>query len=121
MIFGGRYGFAFENFGWEGKMAKMIVLYKTPTDKDAFDKHYTETHIPLAKKIPGLQSYEISSGRVSAPGGNPGIHLVALLGFESFAALQTGLKSPEAAAATADVPNFATGGADILIFDTKEV
>jgi len=102
-------------------MAKMVVLYKTPADKDAFDKHYTETHIPLAKTIPGLQSYEISAGRVSSPGGNPGIHLVAMLGFESFAALQTGLKSQEAGAATADVPNFATGGADILIFDTKEV
>ena len=35
------------------KMAKVVVLYKTPADKAAFDKYYNETHIPIAKKIPG--------------------------------------------------------------------
>ena len=33
-------------------MAEVVVLYKTPKDPAAFDKHYAETHIPLAKKIP---------------------------------------------------------------------
>jgi len=102
-------------------MAKLVVLYKTPADKAAFDKHYFETHIPLAKKIPGLTSYEVSKGAVGSPGGESGIHLVALLEFESFAALRSGLGSPEAGAAVADVPNFASGGADILMFDTIEV
>jgi uncharacterized protein (TIGR02118 family) len=29
-------------------------MYKTPRDAAAFDKHYAEKHIPIAKKIPGL-------------------------------------------------------------------
>jgi len=102
-------------------MAKVVVLYKTPADKAAFDKYYNETHIPIAKQIPGLKSYEISKGGVASPAGDSGIHLVAMLEFESFAALQSGLASPEAGAAVADVPNFASGGADILMFDTIEV
>lgn len=34
-------------------MARMIAIYKTPDDKDTFDKHYFELHIPLAKNFPG--------------------------------------------------------------------
>ena len=34
-------------------MARLLVLYKAPKDASAFDKHYAETHIPIAKKIPG--------------------------------------------------------------------
>ena len=44
-------------------MAKIVVTYKTPTDPAAFDKYYAETHIPLAKKMPGLRKYEVSRGR----------------------------------------------------------
>ena len=102
-------------------MAKLVVLYKTPTDKAAFDKYYNETHIPIAKKIPGLKSYEVSKGVVASPAGESGIHLVALLEFDSLAAIQSAFASPEGQAAGADVPNFATGGAELLMFDTVEV
>jgi uncharacterized protein (TIGR02118 family) len=34
-------------------MARLVVLYKTPRDAAAFDKHYFDRHVPLAKKIPG--------------------------------------------------------------------
>ena len=40
-------------------MAKMIAIYRTPNDIEAFDKHYFEVHIPLAKKLPGLIKYEV--------------------------------------------------------------
>jgi hypothetical protein len=36
----------------ENVMALLTVMYKKPHDADAFDKHYFEKHIPLAKKIP---------------------------------------------------------------------
>jgi hypothetical protein len=36
-------------------MALLVVMYKTPHDAAAFDKHYFEKHIPLPKKIPGLR------------------------------------------------------------------
>lgn len=102
-------------------MAELVVLYKTPKDAAAFDKHYAETHIPLAKKIPGLKKYAVSKGPVASPTGPSGIHLVAILTFDSVADIQAGFASPEGQAAGGDVPKFASGGADLLIFDTKVV
>jgi uncharacterized protein (TIGR02118 family) len=101
-------------------MASLVVLYKTPKDPAAFDKHYSEKHIALAKKIPGLRRYEISRGPVGGPAGPTGVHLVATLVFDSMAAIQSGLASPEGQAAAGDVPNFASGGADMLMFDSKD-
>ena len=101
-------------------MATLLVLYKTPTDKAAFDKYYAETHIPLAKKIPGLKTYEISEGGIGGPGSD-NIYMVATLTFDSMADLQAGLGSPEGQAAAGDVPNFAGAGADLLMFETKAV
>ena len=99
-------------------MASLVVLYKTPKDAAAFDKYYAETHIPIAKKMPGLRSYEVSRGPVASPGGPTGVHLVATLTFDSMAAIQNAFGSAEGQAAAADVPKFATGGADMLMFDS---
>jgi len=102
-------------------MAQVLVLYKTPTDAAAFDKYYTTTHITLAKQIPGLKKYDVSTGVVRTPAGPSGIHLVAALSFDSFEALAAGMASPQGQAAAADVPNFATGGVDLYLYDTKTV
>jgi uncharacterized protein (TIGR02118 family) len=98
-------------------LATLLVLYKTPADPAAFDRHYAETHAPLAKKIPGLRSYRVSKGAVTTPAGASNIHLVATLTFDSLAALQAGLGSPEGAAAAGDLPNFAGGGVDLYMFE----
>jgi uncharacterized protein (TIGR02118 family) len=102
-------------------MAKLLVLYKKPKNAEAFDKHYVSTHIPLAKKIPGLKKYDINDGAVATPAGPGDIHLVATLHFESLDALKAGLASPEGKAAGGDLANFADGGADLYFFDTKDV
>jgi uncharacterized protein (TIGR02118 family) len=102
-------------------MAKLLVLYKKPKNSEAFDKHYTSVHIPLAKKIPGLKKYDVSTGAVGTPAGPSGIHLVATLYFDSVDALKAGLASPEGKAAAGDLANFADGGAELYLFDTKEV
>jgi len=43
------------------------------------------------------------------------------LHYDDVAAIQKGFASPEGRAAVADVQNFATGGVDILMFDTRPV
>jgi len=101
-------------------MAKLVVLYRKPSDPEAFDAYYASTHAPLAKKIPGLKRYEISTGPVSTPAGESPWHLVALLGFDSVDALKAGLASPQGQAAAGDLGNFAQAGAELLIFDTKD-
>lgn len=102
-------------------MARLVVLYKTPKNAEAFDKHYASIHIPLAKKVPGLKKYDVSQGAIGTPAGPSGIHLVATLYFESMDALKAGLSSPEGQAAAGDLANFADAGVDLYMFDTKDV
>jgi len=102
-------------------MARLLVTYKTPKDAAAFDKHYFEKHVSLAKTIPGLRKYEVSQGPVVNPAGASNIHLIAILHFDDMAAIQRAFASPEGHAAAADVQGFATGGVDMAIFDTREV
>ena len=78
-------------------MAQVVVNYKTPKDTAAFDKYYADTHIPLAKKMPGLRKYQVSKGPVATPAGPSGIHLIATLTFDSMAAVQKAFGSAEGA------------------------
>jgi uncharacterized protein (TIGR02118 family) len=102
-------------------MAHVVVMYKTPKDAAAFDKYYAETHIPIAKKLPGLRKYEVSRGPVATPAGPSAYHLIATLYFDGMAEIAAAFGSAEGKAAAADVAKFATGGADMIMFDTREV
>ncbi|MGD0026708.1 MAG: EthD family reductase [Xanthobacteraceae bacterium] len=102
-------------------MARLVVMYKTPRDTAAFDKHYFEKHAPLAKKIPGVRKYEVSHGSVATPFGPSGYHLIAILQFDDLAAIQNAFASAQGQAAVADVQTFATGGVDIFLFDSREI
>lgn len=102
-------------------MARLVVMYNPPADAQAFDNYYFNAHVPIAKKIPGLRRYVVNQGPIVAGDGSAPYHLVAELVFDSMAAIQQGMGSPEGQAAVADVPNFATGGATMLMFDEQEV
>lgn len=102
-------------------MARLLVMYRTPEDAAAFDKYYFENHVPVAKKIPGLRKYEASRGPIVSPGGPTVFHLIAILHFDDLAAIQKAFASAEGQAAAADVQIFATGGVDMLLFDSREI
>lgn len=102
-------------------MAKLVAMYKKPADAAAFDAHYFSTHVPTAKKVPGLRRYEVSTGPVASPSGESPYHLIAILEFDSLAAIQAGLGSPEGQATAGDLANFAQAGVELLMFDSKEV
>ena len=102
-------------------MAKLIALYKKPANAAEFDKYYFTTHLKIAKKVPGLRRYEVSTGSVATPQGSSAYHLVAILGFDSMATLQQALGSPEGQAAAGDLANFAQAGVELLVFDSKDV
>ncbi len=101
-------------------MARLLVMYKTPHDASAFDGYYSQKHVPLARKIPGLRKYELSRGQVATPAGPSGYHLIAILHFDDVPAIQAAVASPEGKAAVADLQNFATGGADIFMFESRD-
>ena len=100
-------------------MAKLIAMYGTPKNPSAFDAYYFGTHVPIAKRIPGLRKYEVSEGAIGTPAGPAPTYLTAILHFDSMADIQTALGSPEGQAAAGDIANFADGGADLYFFDDR--
>ena len=95
-------------------MHVLTVCYGHPADPAAFDAYYESTHVPLAEKIPGMASFTYRHC-ASLDGSKPQYYLLAELSFPSQDAMNASLASAEAQAATADVPNFATGGFTIFV------
>ena len=104
-------------------MARMVVIYRTPKNVEAFDRHYFEIHVPLAKKIPGLRKYEVSDGPIATPVGPADVHRIGTLHFDDHAAIEKAFASPEGRAAGADRRLFAPddSGVQMFFFDNREV
>jgi uncharacterized protein (TIGR02118 family) len=100
-------------------MFRVSACYTQPADPAAFDEHYTSTHTPLALKIPGLASLTTGKCRSLMPGQEAPYYMVASLNFNTAEDLKAALKSPEMAAASADVANFAPGL--VTLYSTEEI
>lgn len=69
------------------QMARFVVMYDTPSDVEAFERHYNDVHIPLAKQYPGLRRHE-----PAVVIGEP-CYMVVMLDWDDMAALQAALGS----------------------------
>ncbi|MBN8819554.1 MAG: EthD family reductase [Sphingomonas sp.] len=87
-------------------MHKIVVLYPPQPDPVAFKAYYLATHIPLARKLPGLLALRYSFD-VAGVGGDAPYFCVFEAEFSDGAALGAAMGSPEGQAVAADVPNFA--------------
>lgn len=97
-------------------MHRLTVLYRPPKDPEHFRDYYVKTHLPLAAKLPGLiqSSYSLE---VSELGDDNGYFAVFHGDFESAEAMVAALGSPEGNAVAGDVPNYATGGVEMIHYD----
>jgi len=88
--------------------AHLVVLYNAPKDPAAFEKYYSETHLPLlakhAKEI-GFTSGVFVKFDATAP-----FYRKAELTFASRDALRKGTSTPGFKAVADDIPVFASGG-----------
>jgi uncharacterized protein (TIGR02118 family) len=88
-------------------MVRFIVLWRnTPTDIEAFERHYREVHIPLAKKMVGLRRYTLSRNASPVRGGEPH-YRIAELDWDDLASLRRAFESPEGQAVSEDVAKLA--------------
>lgn len=103
-------------------MSRMVVIYAQPPDPAVFDDHYFRIHVPLAKQLPGLRSYEVSRGAITTRDG-VGPYLVATLQFDSMQALKAAFASEPGQACAADVRSFASiaGASTMLLFEVQTV
>ena len=87
---------------------KLLALYATPKDPDAFQKAYFETHVPLIKKVPGLLSIKVTRiDRVVV--GKRAPYMIAVMEFADKEARKAGMNSPEMAMAGENLDGFAQG------------
>jgi uncharacterized protein (TIGR02118 family) len=94
---------------------KLSVQYGQPTDPEAFEKYYTETHLPIAATMTGFTRFEAGKVVGTPDGTASDVYRVADIWWDSEADMQKTLGSPEGQAAVADIPNFATGGVNVFI------
>lgn len=87
------------------KTARFIVLWGTPTDSEAFDRHYREVHIPLASRLPGLRRYTLSRDLTPIRGQEP-LHQIAELDWDDMAALKAAFDSAVGQATANDVDHL---------------
>ncbi|MGW0802378.1 EthD family reductase [Nonomuraea sp. NPDC002799] len=93
---------------------QLMALYHHPESVTAFDKHYEQTHAPLAAALPGLRAYTALHPAAGPSGERPAYHLVAVLTFDDEAAFNTAMAGEQGQATAADLANFAGAGVTLL-------
>jgi uncharacterized protein (TIGR02118 family) len=102
--------------GTTGKgMVKVTVLYGTPKDPAAFEKYYAEKHMPMVYPVKGISRVELGKPMPGPDGKPPAFYRITDVWFKNPAVMKDVTSRPEWKKITDDVPNFATGGATILV------
>ena len=100
---------------------KLVVIYPRPADVDAFERAYTEEHVPMAvEKFKGMAKFVASRVVGSPGGGTPPFHRIAELHFPSMEALREAASSPGAQEAVAHAVSISTGGEPIFLVAEEE-
>ena len=95
-------------------MVKLIAMYKTPSDIEAFDKHYNEIHMPLVAKIPGLIKSEVSKLK-ALPGTESNFYMMTEMYYENMDAFNAAMGSAEGKASARDLMNFAKDNVEFYL------
>ena len=101
-------------------MAKLIAFYKHPENKEAFDEHYFNVHVPITEKIPGLREMKVTKVTGSPMGGEAKYYLICEMYYDNPEALKAGLRSEEGKASGKDVMGFAGNLVSFMIGEENE-
>ncbi len=94
---------------------KLVVLYTQPDDAEAFDRHYSGTHMPLVAAIPGLQRTETGKLVAALDGGEKSFYRVTELYFADQEAMSAAFGTDEGKATAADYQAIAPPGSRMFV------
>jgi uncharacterized protein (TIGR02118 family) len=97
------------------KGIKITVLYGAPKDPAAFEKYYAGTHMPMVYKVKGIKRVELGKALPPPDGKPPAFYRITELWFSSPEKMQKVTGTPAWKKIIDDVPNFASGGATVLV------
>jgi uncharacterized protein (TIGR02118 family) len=102
--------------------AKIVVMYPTPKDLDAFEKAYAQDHVPMVntENFKGITRF-IASRIIGTPDSSPApFHRIAELHFPSLEALQAAVSSSSAQRAVAHAVSISSGGTPVFLVAEEE-
>jgi uncharacterized protein (TIGR02118 family) len=94
---------------------KVTVLYGAPKDPAAFETYYAKTHMPMVYAVKGISKVELGKPLPGPDAKPPAFYRITELWFDNPPAMQNVMARPEWKKIVDDVPNFASGGATILV------
>ena len=85
-------------------MYKLYAVWTSPSpgQEEAFERHYTEAHLPLAASIPGVRRVVATRTSDALGGGQAALHRITELWFDDRAAMEAAEASPEGQATIKD-------------------
>ncbi|WP_044747448.1 EthD family reductase [Bacillus alveayuensis] len=101
-------------------MVKLVALYKQPEDKEKFDEHYFNVHVPITKKIPGLKKMKVTKFSTTPMGDVSEYYLMCEMYYEDYDAMKKGMRSEEGKASAKDLMSFAKDIVTLIIGEEKE-
>jgi uncharacterized protein (TIGR02118 family) len=96
--------------------ARVIALYRTPDDVEAFEKRYFEDHLKLIEQFPDVRRIVVN--RVL--GDDAPYYLMTEMCWDTVEAMRQSLQSQEGAAAIGDIQEFAAGQYIVLQVETVD-
>ena len=103
--------------------AKLIVMYPTPKDMNAFERAYSDEHLPMAAPIfqaAGATKVVLTKISAAATGSSP-IHRVAEIHFPSLGALQACAASQAGRDVLAHARTISNGGPPTVLIAEEDV
>jgi uncharacterized protein (TIGR02118 family) len=99
---------------------KLVVIYPRPKDVEAFEKVYTNEHVPLAVAKLGGKTKIVASRVLGSPEGVPLFYRIAEVYFPSMRALEACASSEGGKEALDHAVKISTGGAPIFLVAEEE-
>ncbi len=94
---------------------KITVLYGAPKDPAQFEKYYAETHMPMVYAVKEIKRTEVAMGLPGPGDAPPPFYRIFEAWFDSPEHLKQVTGTAQWKKIEDDVPNFASGGATVLI------
>jgi uncharacterized protein (TIGR02118 family) len=99
---------------------KLVVIYPRPKDVEAFEKAYTNEHVPLAVAKLGGKTKIVATRVLGSPQGVPPFYRIAEVYFPSMQALEACASAEGGKEALAHAVKISRGGAPIFLVTEEE-
>ncbi|MEO5923821.1 MAG: EthD family reductase [Bryobacteraceae bacterium] len=99
---------------------KLIVAYPQPTDVAAFEKVYSEEHVPMAVAKLGGKTRLVATKVLQSPQGTPHFYRIAEVYFPSMEALGACAQSEGGKETLAHAAKISSGGPPVIMIAEED-